>query len=297
MYPTNTGSIRSTYKDAVLSIILVALVGIAKAQSGRLEGLTSTANLQKSEQSAEQSTEKAIAQYRQMLQEANPADLYVIKGESLWNSARGPKRRSLASCDLGLGPGVVKGAWAQMPRYFEDTQRVQDLESRILFCMQDIQGFNSVDLVAQDFNTPERLNISLLAVYVASESEGVPFNVPMSLPQEKEMYKIGKKLFFLRAGTHDFSCSTCHSETGRRIRLQDLPNLTTQDGAGGAYVSWPAYRISTGSIWTMQQRLSDCFRQQRFPKPIFASPATIALSVYMGFNANGSEASAPGLKR
>jgi len=297
MHQTNTRSIRPAYKEVWLCFILVAVVGIAKAQSGSFEGPKSTGNVQKSEQPSEQSTEKAIAQYRQMLQEANPADLYVTKGEALWNSARGPNRQSLASCDLGLGPGIVKGAWAQMPRYFEDTQRVQDLESRILFCMQEIQGFNSIDLAAQDFNTPERLNISLLAVYVASESEGVPFNVPMSLPQENEMYKIGKKLFFLRAGTHDFSCSTCHSQTGRRIRLQDLPNLTTHEGAGGAYGSWPAYRISTGSIWTMQQRLSDCFRQQRFPKPIFASPATIALSVYMGFNANGSIASAPGLKR
>lgn len=246
---------------------------------------------------AEGSSEKAIAEYRQMLQDENPADLYVLKGKALWDQARGPKQRALSNCDLGLGVGVVKGAWTQLPRYFEDTKSVQDLESRLLSCMQDIQGFNSGELVRSDFSNPERVNLSLLAAYVASESEGLPFKVPLSNAAELEMYRAGKKLFYYRAGTHDFSCSTCHSDDSRRIRLQDLPNLTTQAGAGFAYGSWPAYRLSTGSVWTMQQRLADCFRQQRFPKPIFASHATIALSVYMGVNANGAKAAAPGLKR
>ena len=44
-------------------------------------------------------------------------------------------------------------------------------------------------------------------------------------------------------------------------------------------------------------RLNDCFRQQRFPYPGFASDVTIALGVYMGVNATGAEAITPALKR
>jgi len=53
------------------------------------------------------STSDGIAEYRKMLEDGNPAELYEAKGESLWKQARGPKKATLEKCDLGLGPGVV----------------------------------------------------------------------------------------------------------------------------------------------------------------------------------------------
>ena len=47
----------------------------------------------------------------------------------------------------------------------------------------------------------------------------------------------------------------------------------------------------------MQQRLNDCYRQQRFPYPGFVSDATIALGVYLGVNSKGSVLVAPAIKR
>lgn len=70
---------------------------------------------------AQGSAVDATAKYREMLQEGNPADLWVTRGEALWTEKRGPKQVSLERCDLGLGPGVIKGAYAQLPRYFKDT--------------------------------------------------------------------------------------------------------------------------------------------------------------------------------
>ena len=67
------------------------------------------------------------------------------------------------------------------------------------------------------------------------------------------------------------------------------------DGVGVA--AWPAYRVSNSQMWTMQKRLNDCYRQQRFPEPKFGSDATIALSVYMGVNSKGSESIVPAIKR
>jgi len=88
----------------------------------------------------------------------------------------------------------------------------------------------------------------------------------------------------------DFSCASCHGEDGKRIRLQDLPNLTKNPGDGIGFAAWPAYRVSSGELWSMQRRLNDCYRQQRFPYPGYASDVTIALGVYMGVNAKGAEA-------
>ena len=111
------------------------------------------------------------------------------------------------------------------------------------------------------------------------------------------MALLGAKIFFYQAGPMDFSCATCHSQNNKRIRLQDLPNITTAKGAAEGWGSWPAYRVSSGEFWTMQRRLNDCFRQQRLPMPIYGSDATIALSMYMAAKGNGGIIQTPGLKR
>jgi cytochrome c553 len=115
--------------------------------------------------------------------------------------------------------------------------------------------------------------------------------------RQASVYEAGKRLFFMRAGPHDFSCASCHGQDDKRIRLQDLPNLTRNPGDGVGFAAWPAYRVSNGQMWTMQMRLNDCYRQQRFPEPEFGSDALTALSTYLGVNANGAKSAAPALKR
>ena len=246
---------------------------------------------------AQKTTAEGIAEYRAMLADGNPSELYEAKGEGLWKQARGPKNASLDKCDLGKGLGVVKGAFVELPRYFADTQRVQDLESRLLTCMEKLQGFNADEIAKTRFGAGEQKNIESLVAYVSGESRGLLFNLPQAHRQEKLMYEVGKKVFYLRGGPMDFSCASCHGEDNKRVRLQDLPNLTKQPGASTGFGSWPAYRVSSGDLWSMQRRLNDCYRQQRFPYPGYASDVTIALGVYMGVNSQGGASVAPGLKR
>ena len=245
----------------------------------------------------QKSTADGIAEYRKMLEDGNPAELFEAKGENLWKTARGPKKATLQRCDLGLGPGVVKGAWVQMPRWFTDTQRVQDLESRLLTCMESLQGFNAAEIATTGFDTGEQATLAALAAWISGESRGKKMALPQGHVEEKRSYELGKRAFFFRGGPMDFSCASCHGEAGKRIRLQDLPELTKNPGDGIGFAAWPAYRVSSGEMWSMQRRLNDCFRQQRFPYPGFASDVTIALGVYMGVNAKGAESVAPALKR
>ncbi len=246
---------------------------------------------------AQKSATQSIEEYRAMLADGNPADLFEAKGEALWKQKRGPKNVSLEACDLGKGPGVVKGAFVELPRYFPDTQRVQDLESRLVSCMETLQGMDGKQIAATPFGRGEQANVTALATYVAAESKGMKFNLPQAHAQERVMYEVGKRVFYLRGGTHDFSCASCHGEDGKRIRLQDLPNLTKNPGAGQGFGAWPAYRVSNGQMWSMQLRLNDCYRQQRFPYPGFGSDATIALGVFLGVNGQGGVTTAPSIKR
>ena len=246
---------------------------------------------------AQKSAAEGIAEYRAMLQDGNPAELFEAKGQDLWKQKRGARKESLEKCDLGKGPGVVKGAFVELPRYFADTKRVQDLESRLLTCMETLQGFNAAEIAKTPFGKGEQSNVTALVAWISAESRGMKFNLPQDHVQEKTMYEVGKRLFFARGGTHDFACASCHGADDKRIRLQDLPNLTKQPGAGNGFGAWPAYRVSNGQLWGMQLRLNDCYRQQRFPYPLFGSDATIALGVYMGVNGKGGESIAPALKR
>jgi len=246
---------------------------------------------------AQPSTADGIARYREMLADGNPADLFEAKGEALWKQKRGPKGATLEQCDLGKGPGIVKGAFVELPRWFADTQRVQDLESRLLTCMETLQGLDAKAIAETPFGRGEQANMEALAAYVSAASRGMKMNLPQAHAKEREMFEVGKRVFFFRGGPYDFSCASCHGEAGKRIRLQDLPDLTKNPGDGVGFAAWPAYRVSSGELWSMQRRLYDCYRQQRFPAPGFASDATIALGVYMGVNAKGAESIAPSIKR
>ena len=246
---------------------------------------------------AQKSTAEGIAEYRAMIADGNPADLFEAKGEELWKTKRGPKSASLERCDLGLGAGVVKGAWVQLPRWFADTQRVQDVESRLLTCMESLQGFDAAEIAKTPFGRGEKANVTALATMISAASRGQKVSLPQNHVEERRMFELGKRAFYFRGGPMDFSCSACHNSDGKRVRLQDLPNLTKNPGDGIGFAAWPAYRVSNGQMWTMQHRLEDCYRQQRFPYPGFASDVTIALGVYMGVNAKGAESIAPSIKR
>ncbi|WP_374669095.1 sulfur oxidation c-type cytochrome SoxA [Ramlibacter sp.] len=246
---------------------------------------------------AQKSAVESIEEYRQMLADGNPADLFEAKGEALWKQKRGPKNASLEQCDLGKGPGVVKGAFVELPRYFADVNKVQDLETRLVHCMATLQGFNAAEIAKTPFGRGEMANVTALATWVSAESKGLRFNLPQGHEAERTAYEVGKRMFFMRGGTHDFSCASCHGEDGKRIRLQDLPNLTKNPGDGIGFAAWPAYRVSNGQMWSMQLRLNDCYRQQRFPYPEFGADALAALSVYLGVNAKGAKSAAPTIKR
>ncbi|MEQ1534508.1 MAG: sulfur oxidation c-type cytochrome SoxA [Burkholderiaceae bacterium] len=252
--------------------------------------------------SAQQKSAKdAIDDYRASLQDGNPADLNAARGEALWKTKRGPKNASLEACDLGLGAGKVKGAVGSLPRYFADTNKVMDAESRLVHCMVTLQGFKAEDFNAKNFTSGTAQKATViedLVAYIYDESRGVTINVPQSHPMEKAAFARGKDTFYFKGGTHDFSCASCHNQDGKRIRLQELPNLTGPSKASqDAFAQWPAYRVSQGGLRTMQWRMQDCLRGQRMPELVYLSQTSIDLITYLGVNANGGKMAAPALKR
>jgi sulfur-oxidizing protein SoxA len=247
-------------------------------------------------------TEKAIEKYRRMLRDdpwSNPAFLDADRGEALWTTPGGPKNVSLEACDLGKGSGKVDGAFAELPRYFADADQVMDVETRLIWCMGKLQGFNRADLVKRPHpagGQPVK-DLGAIATYIASKSNGLKFAAHSEHPKEKEIIALGEELFNRRSGPFDFGCTTCHAAEGIRIRRQELPHLSSPAAARQVIGEWPAYRVSTTHVMTLQHRMYDCFWQMRMPELEMGSETSIALIAYLVNTAEGGDITAPGLKR
>jgi L-cysteine S-thiosulfotransferase len=241
---------------------------------------------------------KEIQRYRQMVSEGSPAELFEVEGEARWKRPQGPKQASLEKCDLGLGPGVLKGAYAQLPRYFKDADRVMDLETRLLHCMMTLQGRSREEATQRVFGNADRPSeMESLSAYVATQSRGMKMAPGLSHPKEKEAYELGRALYVQRAGSWDFACTSCHGEEGKRIRMQALPVLLKPEQARSVVATWPAYRISTSAFITLQWRMNNCFQQMRLPEPAFGSDTTVALIHFLTVTGKGEPYRGPGNKR
>ncbi|MCS7058089.1 MAG: sulfur oxidation c-type cytochrome SoxA [Meiothermus sp.] len=198
-----------------------------------------------------------------------PGELYAAQGEELFYAKRGPRQVSLEACDFGLGPGKLEGALTQLPRYFADTRRVEDLETRIVSCMVRLQGFRLEDI--------KRDEVKALVAYVASKSSEMPINVVPRTSQEVAMYNLGRELWYHRAGDRDMNCAICHeSYAGRKVRLS--PVRSPRQGLSN---EWPAYRFEADKLYTLQDRIAFCYESIGIRPPVYYSEPYIALSMYM----------------
>jgi sulfur-oxidizing protein SoxA len=273
------------WKAVAIAVALSALAGSALAQA-----------------TTDDESEKALEKYRGMISDpmSNPGYLAVDTGETLWTTKRGPKNASLETCDLGEGPGKVEGAYAKLPRYFADVDRVMDAEARILWCMETIQGIDTAPLRKKPFASSggnPATEIEALVAYVANKSNGHKYAAKMEHPKERAMVALGEALFYRRSSLNDFSCQTCHGQEGQRIRLQRLPYFENPAEAQAALGSWPTYRVSNASLRTMQHRIWDCFWQMRMPDVGYTSDVTIALISYLTKKAEGGTIEVPSIKR
>jgi sulfur-oxidizing protein SoxA len=160
----------------------------------------------------------------------------------------------------------------------------------------ELEAIKLHEQAVRDWYLPNS-NMEVLVTYVAGKSRGAKIDVPAARPEEAQMNAVGEALFFRRSGPLDFSCATCHSQPDRRIRLQEVHDFLVPADARAVLVLWPAYRVSQGSVWTMERRLMDCMRQMRWPEPRYLSEALIALQVFLQKQANGGVMEAPGIKR
>ncbi|MBW6476372.1 MAG: sulfur oxidation c-type cytochrome SoxA [Chromatiales bacterium] len=227
----------------------------------------------------------------------SPAIWTGYEGGDLFKAPRGPNNVSMESCDFGKGPGVVKGAAVELPRYFADTNKVMDLEGRIVHCMTTVQGFAKDDPAVR---TRHGSNSDMMKImtYIAMESNGMPWNPPLSHPLEVAMRDAGEEMFFRRQGLMDFSCATCHGPDAshKRIRASVMSSSSVPSDWTKS-VSWPAFRVGQQHARSPQNRVRGCYWQMRTGQIRQDSDAMMAILSYWTDAARGQPAILPDMKR
>jgi sulfur-oxidizing protein SoxA len=210
---------------------------------------------------------------------ANPATLFVLDGEALWNQKAGAANRSCADCH-GDATQSMKGVAARYPAFDAKLARPVDLEERINLSRTEHQQapplrFESRDLLA-------------LTAYVARQSRGEPI-ADAADPRLAPFLAAGRDFFNRRQGQLNLSCALCHDDNwGRRLAGNIVPQ--------GHPTGYPLYRLEWQDIGSLQRRLRNCISGMRAEVPDYGSPEMVDLELFLMQRASGMPMETPAVR-
>ena len=197
---------------------------------------------------------KEIQRYRQMVGEGSPAELFELEGEALWKKPQGPKNVSLEKCDLGRGPGVLKGAYAAPAALLQGRRpghgprdapaALHDRPCRAAAARRRPQRvFGNADRPSE---------MESLSAYVAAQSRGMKIGARACRhPKEKSVLRARPQRSSSIApapGTSPAPAATARKASASACR--SCRCSTSRRRAQPVVASWPAYRVSTSQFIT-----------------------------------------------
>jgi sulfur-oxidizing protein SoxA len=209
---------------------------------------------------------------------ANPATLWVLDGEALWNRKAGIANRSCADCH-GDAPASMKGVAARYPAFDEGRKQPVDLEGRINQCRADRQKAPALP--------PESRDLLALSAYVARQSRGMP--IQNDDPGLKPFIEQGRKLFSARQGQLNLTCAQCHDDNWSQ-KLAGVPIPQAHP------TGYPLYRLEWQTVGSLQRRLRNCLIGMRAEIYAYGSPEYVALETYLMWRARGMKMESPAVR-
>ena len=211
---------------------------------------------------------------------ANPGLLTVDRGQRLFNIKQDGADRACADCHSEDGEKLNVKNIARYPVYREDSAEVVTLQKKISRCRNDNTSSKALptdhpDLVA-------------LETFVRNLAIGEAVNVQTDGPVT-ELLKQGETLYKTRYGLIDMACYHCHEVyPGQMIRGQKI-----SQGQGNGF---PAYRLGTGKITSLYQRIQQCLATMR-AEPFDADSDEIKLmGLYIMSRSNGLRIETPAVR-
>jgi sulfur-oxidizing protein SoxA len=210
----------------------------------------------------------------------NPGLLAVDQGQRLFNNKQNDAGKACAECHGKDGTRLNTKNIARYPVYSEDAAEIVTLQKRISRCRDANAGSKTLptdhpDLVA-------------LETFVRNRAIGEAVNVQTQGPVADSL-KEGEKLYRTRYGLIDMACYQCHDVyPGQMIRGQKI-----SQGQGNGF---PAYRLGTGEITNLHQRIQQCLALMR-AEPFDADSEEINLmGLYVMSRSNGLRIETPAVR-
>ena len=209
----------------------------------------------------------------------NPAMLWVVGGEALWQRKAGRSNQSCASCH-GDATVSMRGVAARFPAFDPHTNAAIGLGQRINQCRVRHQQAEPLALESEELLSVES--------YVAVQSRGMPQAPPPDARLTPALAR-GGRLFAQRIGQLNLSCAQCHDANwGRRLGGSTIPQ--------GHALAYPVYRLEWQGMGSLQRRLRNCMSGVRAQVPRWNAQELIDLEVYLAARAKGMTLEAPGVR-
>lgn len=211
---------------------------------------------------------------------ANPAFLWVGRGQELWTQDPRAGGASCASCHGRLAESM-KGVAARYPRWDASGKTLINLADRINRCRTSHQLMPTFAAESDDL-------LSLSAA-IALQSRGLPAAAGLETSLLEGVQR-GQALYTRRMGHMNLACTHCHDRKwGRRLGGEII-----SQGHGIAY---PAYRFEWQRVGSLQRRLRACFAGVRAEMPAYGDQQLVELELYLKWRAAELPLEAPGVRR
>jgi sulfur-oxidizing protein SoxA len=207
----------------------------------------------------------------------NPAQFWVMDGQSFWQEKAGKRNISCASCH-GESKIAMRGVAVQFPKMVQG--KLQTLEGQINQCRVTKQhasplAYESKELLA-------------LTVFVANQSKGMPIAVEET-PANQVFIQKGRQWFNTRMGQLNLSCAQCHEDrAGLKLGGSAIPQ--------GHPTAYPIYRLEWQNLGSLQRRLRNCMSGVRAQQFEYGSPEMAQLELFLMWRARGMPLETPGVR-
>jgi sulfur-oxidizing protein SoxA len=202
----------------------------------------------------------------------NPALLWLLDGEALWNRKEASAGVACSACHTGM-QGVAA-------RYPVVKKRPINLEQQINVCRTERQkapplAYESRELLA-------------LTAYVARQSRGMPIDIAWN-ETTGSFLSAGRDTFNRRQGQLNLACAQCHDDNwGKRLAGSVIPQAHP--------TGYPLYRLEWQGMGSLQRRLRNCLTGIRAEVPAYGAPELVELELYLMWRARGMKLETPAVR-
>lgn len=209
----------------------------------------------------------------------NPATLWVLDGEALWNQKAGAANRACANCHDDATTSMT-GVAARYPVFSPTRNGPIDLEQRINLCRTEHQQATPLPFESRD--------LLALTAYVGRQSRGMAI-AEASDERLKPFIEAGRKLFTQRLGQINLSCAQCHDDNwGKQISSSLIPQ--------GHPTGYPIYRLEWQSLGSLQRRLRNCMIGMRAEPFEYSAPENVNLELFLMWRARELKIETPAVR-